>query len=481
MISKRELRRLLSGPFYLDGLDHGLATSGTIVTLVDNSPDGILDTAYDPDRFENAYLYLPEQPVAGPYAGRATEEVQRVLEYDPGTGAVLIGRNFAQVPTAGEYYEIHTHGASPVAIDAAIQWACKNVRTEGWFMLGGMIEDGEMQSPAMTAWSVDAGVTAVKVTYADEASVRRVLRVSAPHVAGGAFVVGEPYSIRALGTTDWNAAAGTSGVTYTIGSRFTASTVGAGTGTAYRTGAGVSQTLGVTPDRAMSVFALVRGMGGGEVPAIQVVNVTTGSEILVTWGGSTPVAHSTGSGDVYCPSGVEEEFWGGRFTVPTGCLQVKVRLLGQGDWVGVAVHDSRQQEVRWPGFLTPADQFTLGVGYYTGYGAPSSNGNTVTIPAPIRPEGPSWRVAPASFPGPLAARAAIPIPAASFDEDQYPSHLENYLLAGAFRYISQQMARPTTLDNARFEGLRIKADRDWQAHSMTRNPMTRSRMVWGRR
>jgi len=49
----------------------------------------------------------------------------------------------------------------------------------------------------------------------------------------GSFVVNNKYTIVTLGTgTDWNAIAGTSGVTYTIGSPFTALSAGSGTGTA---------------------------------------------------------------------------------------------------------------------------------------------------------------------------------------------------------------------------------------------------------
>ncbi len=49
----------------------------------------------------------------------------------------------------------------------------------------------------------------------------------------GSFVVNNKYTILTLGSgTDWNVIAGTSGVTYTIGSPFTALSAGSGTGTA---------------------------------------------------------------------------------------------------------------------------------------------------------------------------------------------------------------------------------------------------------
>ena len=48
----------------------------------------------------------------------------------------------------------------------------------------------------------------------------------------GSLVVGSPYTITDLGNTNWNTAAGTSGVTYAKGDTFTAAAVGSGTGKA---------------------------------------------------------------------------------------------------------------------------------------------------------------------------------------------------------------------------------------------------------
>jgi hypothetical protein len=56
-----------------------------------------------------------------------------------------------------------------------------------------------------------------------------------PTVTSGSFVVGSKYVITALGSTNntqWNTIAGTSAVTYIVGSSFVCSTVGVGTGTA---------------------------------------------------------------------------------------------------------------------------------------------------------------------------------------------------------------------------------------------------------
>jgi hypothetical protein len=68
--------------------------------------------------------------------------------------------------------------------------------------------------------------------------------IQGPTVSAGHFTVGQQYTIAALGTTtqpQWNTIAGTSGVTYAVGSTFTAATNGAasGTGTANGSLAGI--------------------------------------------------------------------------------------------------------------------------------------------------------------------------------------------------------------------------------------------------
>lgn len=58
---------------------------------------------------------------------------------------------------------------------------------------------------------------------------------TAPNISGGSFVTSTVYSITSLGSTtqaQWNTAAGTSGLTYAVGSVFTAAAAGAGSGTA---------------------------------------------------------------------------------------------------------------------------------------------------------------------------------------------------------------------------------------------------------
>lgn len=53
-----------------------------------------------------------------------------------------------------------------------------------------------------------------------------------PSTPAGAFQIGLKYTITVLGTTDWNVAAGTTGITYNVNDTFTAAAVGSGTGVA---------------------------------------------------------------------------------------------------------------------------------------------------------------------------------------------------------------------------------------------------------
>jgi hypothetical protein len=79
-------------------------------------------------------------------------------------------------------------------------------------------------------------VTGDPVTYSNGGGTS-IGGLTSGNTTAGSFVVTGRYIIRTLGTTtqgQWNTAAGTSGLTYVVGDTFTASAVGAGTGTAQR-------------------------------------------------------------------------------------------------------------------------------------------------------------------------------------------------------------------------------------------------------
>ena len=109
-------------------------------------------------------------------------------------------------------------------------------------------------------------------------------------VAATALVAGRGYTIVSLGSTtqaQWNTAAGTTGVTYAIGSVFTAATVGAGSGTVSFTGTSKPSAFtatGVTQSSTNgsgsgAVFTIVKT---GTLPVYNSANTT----VTITSGGS---------------------------------------------------------------------------------------------------------------------------------------------------------------------------------------------------
>ena len=75
-------------------------------------------------------------------------------------------------------------------------------------------------------------------------------------ISAGSFVNGTSYRINSLGSTNWNTAAGTSGVVYAVGDIFVAVVVGSGSGNVTRlTQITISETMGG------STFVLINGSG----------------------------------------------------------------------------------------------------------------------------------------------------------------------------------------------------------------------------
>ena len=102
-------------------------------------------------------------------------------------------------------------------------------------------------------------------------------------ITSGSFEVGKTYSITSLGgnsQTEWNTAAGTSGVTYAVGSTFTAATVGAsGTGTATSAFSKVASGTYTQPVQMSSTVTTAAGKM--TVTAGSAHNLSTGNEVIV--------------------------------------------------------------------------------------------------------------------------------------------------------------------------------------------------------
>ena len=91
-----------------------------------------------------------------------------------------------------------------------------------------------------------------------------------PATVAGNFVVGYKYQITSLGNTDWNIAAGTSGLTYQIGDIFTAAASGSGTGIANSL---QEFTISETRYPDESEFVLASATGVVNVSQFQQINV----------------------------------------------------------------------------------------------------------------------------------------------------------------------------------------------------------------
>jgi hypothetical protein len=103
--------------------------------------------------------------------------------------------------------------------------------------LATLVGSPDYQLPVeVSLWEPQASYTLGKVVYVSEPQRTTIYEVTT--VLSGAtqspdeFVIGELYRILDLGNTDWNQVAGTTGVTYTVGSTFKSVAVGSGTGTA---------------------------------------------------------------------------------------------------------------------------------------------------------------------------------------------------------------------------------------------------------
>lgn len=131
----------------------------------------------------------------------------------------MANRNFA---SAGKLYSMHVF---PVLLDAN-------------FAVGASGAVSDLKGPAVQSVTrLAAGIYQVQLQDKYNKYFIGSAQLSSPapgsDVADGSFVVGTPYVITLVGTTDWSAVGFPTGVTPAVGAAFVATTVGgAGTGTA---------------------------------------------------------------------------------------------------------------------------------------------------------------------------------------------------------------------------------------------------------
>jgi len=416
VLTRKALRRYISGPWGLGGLFTGLASDGPSLSqgtslLVDQSADGIQDTSYDSDRFEHAWIYKLDETSGGAYR---PPETHRVATYSPSDGSITIGRPFGTKPvTSVTRYEVHSHGLSPDSIHEAIRWACQMSRQSQWIMLGGLVPDGDMQGHDTSAWGTVSGLTASKVS---PDGGRRILRATASSAT--AYVPTMP--------------------------------------------------IAVTENHTCRIYALVTATG--TAASLVVRDLTHSADITPSWA----------SGGTGTTTGLGETFLAGTFRVPVGCTSIEVRLRGGADWEAVAVHDSASKGIRLPDWLTPYEQTIISISYLDGFGSGGTR-QYYTVPALPEPRGTWLEAEPGDYAGPIVVQAALPYVTPEDDDDTLPMSARDYIATGALRFIYTSLARPKTIDTARFESQRVKVDREWQAYQRSRNPLASKRNSWGRR
>lgn len=154
--------------------------------------------------------------------------------------------------------------------------------------------------------------------------------------SAGSFVVGRDYQIVSLGTTtntQWNTIAGTTGVAYTVGSRFTCANAGTGgvdVGTAGLFTSAFGSSIGYTgstfaisqptgtllADRKVKIYNLVTNITVNELQEVQTIQAPTG---ITNWG--TKIEFSGDGNWLFISAYVENEFYVYRKSQITGLYE----------------------------------------------------------------------------------------------------------------------------------------------------------------
>ena len=264
------------------------------------------------------------------------------------TSSVL---NYDQVVTAGSFvigepYVIQSLGttnwisigATSVTDDGLVvgtQYIINSLSTGNWNNLGA----GGTVTGSIGNQTINGVLTGVLTVTA----------MLTPSIVSTALVVGQTYTILTLGTTNWNTVAGTTGVTYAVGSRLVAQATATGTGTAVKDVVAINQDVsgtGVTVGTTITGFLTGSGgVGTYTLSATQTVTSRTitlaarsGVIFTATAGGTQP-----GSGSAYIAS----------FTA-TG--------VGSGTGTAIVGYDQSDfDEAKY--WLTTADTSILSINY----------------------------------------------------------------------------------------------------------------------
>lgn len=430
-VTRQQLRQLVGGVIGVRGLVTGTATDDSTTTvqsgtqLVDaRNGLGLKDTAWPRERFANAWL--------GAWAGATVTayESARILDYQPTTGAVVVGRTFATTPvTALTGYEVWPSGVSPAEVNEAIKWACRSAMRPVDWTLTGLLEhnDGGMEESGTTSWT-GSNATLAKVT--SEA------------------VTGRGVQALSVANTGANGYAG-------------------------------SVTLAVMEVRNYRVFGLCRTTTG--VGSIVVRDVTNGANVTVTWSNLATV------------DGTQEGDWRlliGAFTTPAACVGVSLRLTntsatGQSYWDDVGLYACDDGFLDLPTWLTDPESDLVDVRVMVPTFSARESVSYERLRPLRRPVGTptgstAWKLpVPIGLSFPVSISAAREFTELAADTDTIPTEYQDYLATGAVYRLMVAGAQPRGMDAREFGAERERNRLLWEDFCQQYHPVYRhGRPVW---
>ncbi len=423
------MRRLIAGTLGLNSLLTGTATSGTAVQAGDTMVDarnglGILDSAYQSDRFANGYLGIWGNTTTTTY------EWARILTYTPTSGAVQVGRTFAVTPlSATTPYELFNAGQSPDAIHEALKWACRNAIRPVLWTLTGLLEvnDGSMEASGTTSWT---GTNATVTKSTAEATV----------------------------------------------ARYTQSLSVANTGA---NGYAQSATMPVMEGRNYRVFGLCRTTTG--VGSIVVRDLTNAANITTTWTNLSTVDASKQQdwrwlqGSFSTPTGC----------VNVALQLTNTSATGQSYWDDVGVYPADDGFLDLPTWLVDPQSDIVDVEALV-YRFSGRDTMYPTKLRPLRkpvgnPTGTTaWKLPiPPGISFPVSLRAGRALAEFSVDTDTIPAEYQDWIATGAVYRLMVAGTQPRGLDAAEFARERERTRQLWEDQCLTNHPAYRQgRPVW---
>lgn len=229
--------------------------------------------------------------------------------------------------------------------------------------------------------------------------------------------------------------------------------------------------IAVQPLKTCRLYAIAKPLSVESIK-IKIWDATNNAEIVATaWAGNSGgiVEGNTG-----------EAFFGASFSIPVNCKEIVVRLYGTADWQGLQITQSTDKTLYLPDWLLPYEHSIVGMAYMDGAGGINSR-EIYTISGLPEPRGNYLQIMPSDYGGPIMINVAMPYNEPDSDNTIYTIQSRDYIATGALRYIYTSLARPKTVDTARYEAQRVKTDREWQAYQRSRNPLASKRNSWGKR